>query len=305
MKKVLSFNFLDLIKLIRIKQWVKNLFLFAPLIFSHHLFNIKYFLIELKAFISFCLISSIVYIINDIFDIEQDKKHPVKKNRPLASGRISIGWALFFASMLAIVLFLISYNLSPKFIVAMLTYLLINLFYSLRLKQIVLLDIFLIAFGFMIRIIAGGWVIDVYISNWLILCTLFLSLFLAISKRRSELALIQSNNMEDTRKVLSDYSTTFSDQISTIAAAGTVITYALYTVSERTKEIFHTENLIFTTPFVVFGIFRYIYLVHKKNLGENPTYIVTTDVPMIVNILLWLLFSVLIIYKQKLNIHLL
>jgi 4-hydroxybenzoate polyprenyltransferase len=190
--------------------------------------------------------------------------------------------------------------LNTKFKIAVLTYFVINLLYSFFLKKIVLLDIFFIAFGFMIRIIAGGWVIDVYISSWLILTTLFLSLFLAVTKRRSELAIIDNNS--NTRKVLSDYSINFADQMATISAAGTVISYALYTVSDRTKELFNTENLIFTTPFVVYGIFRYLYLVHKKNLGENPTYVITSDVPMIINIIFWILASIAIIYKQKLNI---
>jgi len=300
MKKVLFSELKLILQLIRVKQWIKNFFLFAPLIFSHHLFETKFLFTTIKAFISFCLISSVVYIINDITDIEQDKKHPIKKDRPLPSGRISKSTAIIISFFFFIGMFFTAFDLNTKFKIAVLTYFLINIFYSFKLKQIVLLDIFFIAFGFMIRIIAGGWVINVYISSWLILTTLFLSLFLAVTKRRSELAVIDNNS--GTRKVLSDYSINFADQMATIAAAGTVISYALYTVSERTKELFRTENLIFTTPFVVYGIFRYLYLVHKKNLGENPTYIVTSDVPMIINIFLWILTSIAIIYKQKFNI---
>lgn len=300
MRKVLFSEIKDILQLIRVKQWIKNFFLFAPLIFSHHLFDETYLLISIKAFIAFCFISSVVYIINDIADLEQDKNHPVKKNRPLPSGKISRPTAVVISFMFFVGMMIFAYDLNLKFKIAIATYFIINLFYSFKLKQIVLLDIFFIAFGFMIRIIAGGWVIDVYISSWLILTTLFLSLFLAVTKRRSELAIIENNST--TRKVLSDYSINFADQMATISAAGTVISYALYTVSERTKELFHTENLIFTTPFVVYGIFRYLYLVHKKNLGENPTYIVTSDVPMIINIILWILTSIAIIYKQKLNI---
>ena len=300
MRKVLFSEIKDILQLIRVKQWIKNFFLFAPLIFSHHLFDETYLLISIKAFVAFCFISSVVYIINDIADLEQDKNHPVKKNRPLPSGKISRPTAIVISFMFFVGMMIFAYDLNLKFKIAIATYFIINLFYSFKLKQIVLLDIFFIAFGFMIRIIAGGWVIDVYISSWLILTTLFLSLFLAVTKRRSELAIIENNST--TRKVLSDYSINFADQMATISAAGTVISYALYTVSERTKELFHTENLIFTTPFVVYGIFRYLYLVHKKNLGENPTYIVTSDVPMIINIILWILTSIAIIYKQKLNI---
>lgn len=302
MRKVLYFNFKAIPQLIRVKQWIKNFFLFAPLIFSHHLFDFNYFIITLKAFFSFCLISSVVYIINDIADLEQDRNHPVKKLRPLPSEKISIPAAILISFVLFILMIGVTFELNYKFKFAITTYFIINVFYSFKLKQIVLLDIFFIAFGFMIRIIAGGWVIDVYISSWLILTTLFLSLFLAVTKRRSELSILE--NYSSTRKVLSDYSVSFADQLATIAAAGTVISYALYTVSERTREIFKTENLIFTTPFVVYGIFRYLYLVHKKNLGENPTQIITTDTPMIVNILLWVFSLVAIIYKQKLNISL-
>lgn len=301
-KKALFSDMIEWIKLIRVKQWIKNLFLFAPLVFSFHLFDLNYFLTVVQAFFVFCLLSSVVYIINDIADLESDRRHPVKKNRPLPSGKISIKQAVIVAVLFLILVVILSIDLNSKFKIAAISYLIINVLYSYKLKQIVLLDVFLIAFGFMIRIIAGGWVINVYISSWLILTTLFLSLFLAITKRRSELVVIENNS--DTRKVLSDYSINFTDQMATISAAGTVISYALYTVSERTREIFQTENLIFTTPFVVYGIFRYLFLVHKRKLGENPTYIITSDIPMIINLILWLAFSVFIIYKQKMNIHL-
>lgn len=302
MKKVLFSEFKNILRLIRIKQWIKNFFLFAPLVFSYHLFDTAYIAISFKAFIAFCFLSSVVYILNDIADLEQDKNHPIKKNRPLPSGKITVSNALIISFIFFIGMVVIAYDLNVKFKFALAAYFIINLFYSFKLKQIVLLDIFFIAFGFMIRIIAGGWAINVYISSWLILTTLFLSLFLAVTKRRSELAVIENNS--NTRKVLSDYSIAFADQLATISSAGTIISYALYTVSERTREIFKTENLVFTTPFVVYGIFRYLYLVHKKNLGENPTQIIVTDAPMIINIVLWVFTSIGIIYKQKLNVSL-
>jgi 4-hydroxybenzoate polyprenyltransferase len=300
MKKALFSEIKNVLHLVRVKQWIKNFFVFAPLMFSHHLFEGIYFFTVLKAFFAFCFISSVVYIINDIADLEHDRNHPVKKNRPLPSGKISKETAIIISFIFFILMVIIAADLNTKFKVALLTYFILNILYSFKLKLVVLLDIFFIAFGFMIRIIAGGWVIGVYISSWLILTTLFLSLFLAVTKRRSELAVIE--NSQSTRKVLGDYSIVFADQMATISAAGTVISYALYTVSERTREIFHTENLIFTTPFVVYGIFRYLYLVHKKNLGENPTQIITTDIPMILNVILWILASIAVIYKQKLNI---
>lgn len=302
MKKTLFSKANDILRLIRVKHWIKNGFLFAPLIFSHHLFDQAYYLTVVQAFLAFCFLSSIVYIINDISDIDQDRNHPVKKDRPLPSGRISISFATIVLIALVVLVIVTVQGLNTKFIFALITYFVVNLLYSFKLKHIVLIDIFIIAFGFMIRIVAGGWVINVDISSWLILCTLFLSLFLAITKRRSELVIVE-NSSETTRKVLDDYSIEFADQMATIVAAGAVISYALYTVSERTREIFHTENLIFTTPFVVYGIFRYLYLVHKKHLGENPTQIITTDLPLIINILLWLLSSIFIIYKDKLNLR--
>jgi 4-hydroxybenzoate polyprenyltransferase len=240
-----------------------------------------------------------VYILNDIADVTSDRKHPIKKFRPIASGEIKIPLAVLLALLLILLVVVSAVNQNYKFNLALLSYFIVNIAYTYKLKHVVLLDIFSIAFGFMIRIIAGAWIVNIEVSSWLILCTLFLSLFLAITKRRSEINLVEGQNLNDTRKVLSDYSVIFADQMSTIAASGAVISYALYTVSERTREIFHTENLIFTTPFVVFGIFRYLFLVHKKNLGENPTAIVTTDIPMIINLFLWLLSAILIIYKTK------
>ncbi len=292
----------SIIKLIRIKQWIKNLFLFAPLVFSQHLFEVEYFSRVLIGFITFCFLSSVVYILNDIVDVESDRSHPIKKYRPIASGKVKVFTAIIFAVILLFLVVVSAVNQNTKFNLALLFYLGINIAYTYKLKNVVLLDIFSIAFGFMIRIIAGAWIVDIEISNWLILCTLFLSLFLAITKRRSEIQLIEEQGINQTRKVLGDYSINFADQMATVVASGAVISYALYTVSERTINTFHSENLIFTTPFVVFGIFRYLFLVHKKNLGENPTMVVTTDLPMIINILIWIGAAILIIYKSKLGI---
>ncbi len=294
----------SVIRLIRIKQWIKNLFLFAPLIFSQHLFESDYFSKVFIGFITFCFLSSAVYILNDIADAESDRRHPIKKDRPIASGEIKIPIALLLAVLLIFLVVISAVNQNYKFNLALFSYLGVNIAYTYKFKNVVLLDIFSIAFGFMVRIIAGAWIVNIEVSSWLILCTLFLSLFLAITKRRSEITLVEEQQLNDTRKVLSDYSVAFADQMSTIVASGAVISYALYTVSERTRETFNTEYLIFTTPFVVFGIFRYLYLVHKKNLGENPTAVVTTDMPMIINLFLWLLSAILIIYKTSFDVSL-
>jgi 4-hydroxybenzoate polyprenyltransferase len=164
----------------------------------------------------------------------------------------------------------------------------------------VLLDVFFISFGFMLRVLGGAAAIGVPVSSWMVLTTIFISLFLAISKRRSELSqTLNKENIDKQRKVLKDYSVEFADQINTIAAAGTIISYALYTVSERTVFTFGTEKLIYTTPFVIYGIFRYMYLMHQKNLGESPTTIVTKDIPIILNVLAWFIFSLVIIYRSN------
>ncbi len=284
----------NILRLIRINQWVKNLFVLVPVVFSKHLFQTEYLVEVILAFFAFCFASSIIYILNDLFDIEADKLHPKKKLRPLASGSITITAAVITAIIFSAITILITFNLNFHFQLALLLYIILNIAYTIVLKHIVIVDIISIAAGFMIRVISGALVISVYISSWLILTTLFISLFLAIMKRRSELTLITSNG--STRKVLSDYSIEFTDQMATISAAGVIICYALYSVAERTVRELNGENLVFTTIFVIFGIFRFMYLVHKKSQGENATEIMITDIPMIVNILLYALTTVFIVY---------
>ena len=282
------------LSLIRIPHWIKNLFVFIPVLFSKNLFDKEHFQIVLLAFITFCVASSLVYIINDIFDIKSDKIHPAKRYRPLASGKISIRSALTVILILSVLLVLLLSQFNYKFILVVSAYVLLNFFYSIYLKNIVIVDIICIASGFMLRVIGGGFVIDVYISSWLILTTLFVSLFLAVMKRRSELVAQKAES--ETRKVLDDYSLDFINQISSISAAGVIVCYALYSVSARTVEYFHSEHLIYTTIFVVFGIFRYMFLVYKRSKGENTVEILLSDIPMIINLGLYILTIVLIIY---------
>jgi 4-hydroxybenzoate polyprenyltransferase len=242
------------------------------------------------------LLSSVVYVINDIVDAEADRHHPLKKMRPIASGKISNTNGITIAIILLALGLLLSIYTNSMFKIFALLYLVINIFYTFKLKHLVLLDIFSIAAGFMIRVTAGALIISVEISSWLILTTMFLSLFLAVMKRRSELVVV-GDEQSSTRKVLEFYSTNFIDQMATIAAAGVIISYALYTVSLRTITVFQTEHLIYTTPFVVFGIFRYMFLVINHNKGENTTEIMVTDIPMIMNILLYSLTTIVIVYK--------
>ena len=287
----------EYLKLIRIPQWIKNFFVFVPLLFSQNLFDLRYFLIVLSGFFAFCFTTSAVYVFNDIIDVDADRAHPIKKNRPIASGKISKFSAVILAAVLLLIVALSSGLYNWQFIVALSSYFVLNIFYSSGLKHLVLLDIFSIAAGFLIRVIAGALIINVEISSWLLLTTLFISLFLAVMKRQSELKLPVEEEGMRTRKVLSHYSLEFTNQMATVAASGVIICYALYTVSDRTVKVFGTEKLIYTTPFVVFGIFRYMYLVYLNKKGENTTEIMITDLPMIFNVLLYILTTTLIIYK--------
>ncbi len=247
MKKPLFFNpasrpagIKNYFSLLRVPQWIKNSFVFVPLLFSLNLFNRNLFLTTLAAFAIFCLTSSIIYIINDLSDIEADRLHPVKKFRPLAAGIISKKQAYVSLILLAVPILISLPFFRLKFSIIIISFFLLNVFYSLSFKHIVLLDIFSIAAGFMLRVIGGAFAIQVEISSWLILTTMFLSLFLAAMKRYSELRLTLDNaeNNLTTRKVLRDYSTRLARQISTVAASTVIICYALYTVSERTIKVF-------------------------------------------------------------------
>lgn len=285
-----------LFNLIRVPQWLKNFFIFVPLIFSKHLFNVEYVKTTLLGFVIFCLISSSIYIINDLIDINEDKVHPTKKFRPIPAGHISKKSALIISAVLIILSAVMLTFTNLYFILSVSTYFIITIFYSFKLKHIVILDVFTIAAGFMLRIIGGAFIIDVETSSWLILTTMFISLFLAVMKRRSELKHVTNDETASTRKVLVHYSKEFVDQMSTVTSAGVIICYALYTVSERTISIFQTENLIYTTPFVVFGIFRYMYLVYVGKKGENAAEIVLSDIPMIINLVLYIFTVIAILY---------
>lgn len=285
------------LKLFRVSQWIKNFFVFVPLLFSLHLFEENYFLTSLRAFITFCLASSFVYIINDIVDRDADRAHPEKKYRPIAAGVVSVSRALILSTILIILIVLLLITFNSTFNIAVAGFLMLNMLYSFSFKHIVILDVFSIAAGFSLRVLAGAFAIKVEISSWLILTTMFISLFLGVMKRHSELTVAAENSNSNTRKVLQDYNIDFANQMATVAAAGVIICYALYTVAARTITVFGTENLIYTTPFVVFGIFRYMYLVYKFDKGENTTRIMVTDIPMIITVISYVIVTVLIIYR--------
>lgn len=282
------------IKLLRITSWLKNIFIFVPLVFSKHLFDFTILIIVIMGSIAFSFTSSFVYVLNDIIDSERDRNHPIKKLRPIASRQIKKSEASILLFFLLLIIILFSLSLNPYFVLMMWMYILINFAYTLFLKKIVIVDIFCIAAGFLIRVVSGAFIISVYLSNWLILTTIFLSLFLAVMKRRVEI--VNSANSSVQREVLKDYSLVFIDFIAAVTSASVILSYALYTVAERTIKAFGSEQLVFTTVFVIFGIFRYLFLAVNKNMGENVIEVFLKDVPMIINLLLFVTVSLYIIY---------
>ena len=276
-------------------HWIKNMPIFAGLIFSHNLFNVEVFLVVATGFILFDFTASGIYIFNDIVDMEKDRQHPEKRNRPLASGNFKVSFAYPVAAILIAMSLLGAYFLNKTFFGILMMYIIMNVVYSLKVKQVVILDVMCIAFGFVFRVLAGTVLANVSPSDWLIICTITLSLFLGFSKRRHELSSIgpYPNNH---RRVLRHYSISFLDQMIAVATACTVMSYALYTVSHETVARFGTRNLVYTIPFVLYGIFRYLYLIHEKRVGGNPTSVFLTDRPLLLNCLMWLLVSIYIVY---------
>ena len=242
--------------------------------------------------------TSAVYLINDIVDIEADRKHPEKKNRPLASGLISSKLAGIIALIFLCISMIWGVFLDTNFAVILIIYLIIQLLYNFRLKNIVILDIFCVSAGFFLRVIAGGVVIRVEISHWLIICSILLSIFLTLAKRRHELVLLGDTHAKYHRKVLTEYQPYLLDQMIGIITASTLLSYMLYCISPKTIEKFNTDHLIYTFPFVLYGIFRYLYLIHSKNRGGAPERVLITDIPLLVSVVLWGLSCVFIIYGK-------
>jgi 4-hydroxybenzoate polyprenyltransferase len=279
----------------RPKQWFKNILLFVGLVFSQNLFQIGLFIKVSGGFVLFCLAASSIYVFNDIHDRERDRKHPEKCRRPLAEGTLQVSEAYMVSMVLAATAFIFAFRMNRTFFVILLAYFILNLAYSLKIKQIVILDIMFIASGFVLRILAGTTLAGVNPSDWLVICTITLSLFLGFSKRRNELVLM-GENAGYQRKVLKEYSIHFLDQMISMVTACTVMSYILYTVSPETVNRFGTKNLIFSIPFVLFGVFRYLYLIYLKKTIENPIDLVLKDFPSLLNILLWFSAVMIIIY---------
>lgn len=289
--------FIDYLQALRPKQWIKNTFIFAALFFSLRFFDWPLTIIYIISFILFSMLTSSIYLINDISDRELDKIHPQKKNRPIASGRVPVQHAIFLSISLVVVALIGSLSINKVFFLICVIYYLLNVLYSFFLKKIVIIDIFCIAIGFVLRVLAGSAIGDIYISNWLLICTFMLSLFLGFTKRRHELASLNVKaNLH--RPILVEYSTYFLDQMISVVTTSTVIFYILYTVSDTTIAKFDTDKLLYTSVFVIYGIFRYLYLVYKRELGGNPTIALLTDVPLLINIALWIISSGIIIYLK-------
>jgi len=279
----------------RPKQWTKNAILFAALIFSRNLFHAQSFLSVLEAFILFTLVSGDVYIFNDLIDIEKDRCHPKKSQRPLAAGKLSPRNAIIASILIGFTSLVFSFLLNIRFGMVVLSYLILQLAYSFSLKHIIILDVFSVAAGFVLRVLAGAVVIDVPVSTWLVVCTMLLALFLSFCKRRHELVNLEGEAVNH-RKSLKEYSPYLLDQMIAVVTASTLISYALYTMSTETVQKFGTTNLKYTIPLVLFGIFRYLYLIHQKDEGGSPESIILKDKPMILNACIYTLAVTLILY---------
>jgi 4-hydroxybenzoate polyprenyltransferase len=280
---------------LRPQQWVKNGFLFAALIFSRSITDWHRNARVAAGAILFCLISSAVYLLNDILDAPEDRKHPLKRLRPLASGRLGLGTAYLAAIVLALLSLGGAWVLDHTFFIVVAAYGLINVLYSWALKHIVLLDVFVVSAGFVLRVVSGGVIIHVEISPWLVVCATLLALFLALSKRRHELVVL-GREAGNHRAILSYYSPYFLDQLIGIVTASTVMSYALYTLSNDVRVKFPGKRLELTIPFVLFGIFRYLYLMHQNEEGGNPTRLFLTDPVLLSVVLFWAASVIFIIY---------
>ncbi|MFP4502955.1 MAG: decaprenyl-phosphate phosphoribosyltransferase [Candidatus Hydrogenedentota bacterium] len=281
---------------LRAYQWTKNLLVLAALIFAQEAGDPQQVVRALIALAAFCLASSATYIFNDIVDIKQDRAHPKKRKRPLASGVISVpeGGALV-AALLGGSLSLAWFGLHGAFLVAVLFYLALTVSYSLVWKHFIIVDVMAVSLGFVVRAMAGAIALDVVFSKWLVVCTLFLALFLALSKRRHEITLLEQDARVH-RAVLQHYTTPYLDSLILIMACGALLTYTIYTCSRDVEENFGTDKLYATLPFVVYGLFRYLYLVQHKTGGGDPSRTLLKDWPLGLTVFLWGIANMVIIY---------
>lgn len=279
------------LELIRVRHWSKNLFIFAPAFFGFEYLTLEKIFLSILAFFLFSFASSCAYMINDIADLEVDLTHPEKKYRPLPSGKISKKNALMFCLIILFITFLISFSINLNFVLSVFIYIVINVFYSFYLKNVVILDVFCIATGFLLRIIAGAVATEIPMSKWILICGFLISLFLGFTKRRYELEVVGWSY----RPVLTDYTKEFLDQMIAVVNPVTLISYILYTFDSETVMKFGNK-LFLTTPFVLYGIFRYQYLIYSRKISGDPTTNLFSDFPFLISIVLWILSCGFVIY---------
>jgi len=284
-----------LLKAMRPQQWTKNILLFAALLFSQNLFHWRETVLVCAACAVFCLLSSGIYLFNDLLDIESDRIHPLKRHRPLASGALPVPVGIAACVSLSVGALAAAFWLSTPFAWTAVAYFLLQVAYTVRLKHVVILDVGCIAAGFVLRAVAGGQVIAATISSWLLICAMLLSLFLALGKRRHELLLLEDGATAH-RRILGEYTIDLLDQMISIVTAATVVCYTFYTVAPETVAKFGTTRLVFTVPFVLYGIFRYLYLIHRRQMGGSPEKALLNDGASLVNLALYGLAVIVILY---------
>lgn len=286
--------FKQLLITMRPRQWTKNVFIFTALLFDLKLLDPTYVVKTILAAALFCVLSGCVYIINDLTDLENDRQHPVKRNRPLASGRLSRSTAIGAAMVLPLCTLCLSFLLDPQFGLIALAYFLLQLLYSFGLKNLVIIDVLIIATGFVLRVAAGSVIVEAErFSPWLYVCITLLALFLALGKRRNELLVLEANALGH-RKVLREYSPQLLDEMMALVTSATVIAYSLYTFSAENLPA--NKSMMLTIPFFLYSIFRYLYLIYQKNLGGSPEEILVRDVPFVISNFCWGITVVLILY---------
>lgn len=282
------------IEAIRPKQWTKNLLAFAAVLFAKRLGDPEALAASYVAFGSLCLAAGACYLVNDVADAERDRRHPEKAKRPVASGRLNPTAATIVALVLMVAAVGAAFVISSDLALCVAVYIVLTLAYTFTLKQVVILDVLAIALGFVLRAVSGALAIKVEISPWLLVCTLLLALFLAIAKRRGELQMLEM--AEEHRETLSEYSEYLLDQMTSVVTSAVVMAYCLYTFSERTIHETGTNNLKYTIPFVVYGIFRYLYLVHRRGLGADPSQLLLRDKPLLAAVVLWAAVAAFVLY---------
>ena len=289
----------SLVLALRPHQWTKNVIVLAGLIFGERLLDPAAVVDAMVAFGVFCLLSGIVYLVNDIRDREADRLHPVKSRRPIASGALPVWVAGLFAAVLVVVALGAAFGLSTAFGIVGLSYLTLLVLYSIWLKHLVILDVLTLSMGFVLRAWGGAVAVDVGMSHWLLLLTLLGALFLALSKRRAELVSL-ADGARHHRPSLAEYSPHLLDQMISVVTASTLLAYALYTIDAQTVARFSTDRLLWTLPFPLYGIFRYLYLVHRRDGGGNPSEVLLSDRPILACVALWGAAVVLVIYGSRL-----